>query len=258
MRIISELQSKWRCTKHSKDHDIYCYSVDGNVCFTLTHCNISFWALEIVCHSALLSFKRTNLIFIQIEGNTTIEEKPATLYLHTVRPSSRASTPRPPDQMGFPGPYTMAPPGIYGYPQGPVTMPMWGYLGSMPSGPPGQYFGIQPPMTSSESTQAMSASSSTMTSKSNATPVIIPDVVAWFAYLDQHEEHSKDGIVFAPYGVRLKAKGFLRISQLTLEFIQLEDLQDWLGIEVGTAILIMQYAKEDLVAIKSQKWVFPG
>ena len=39
--------------------------------------------------------------------------------------------------------------------------------------------------------------------------------------------------------------------------MQLKDLQDWLGIEVGTAILIMQYAKEDIEALKSQKWVFP-
>lgn len=70
---------------------------------------------------------------MQMEGNTTIEEKPATLYLHTARPPSRASTPHPPDQIGFPGPYTMAP-GMYGYPQGPVTMPMWGYPGMPPPG----------------------------------------------------------------------------------------------------------------------------
>jgi hypothetical protein len=192
-----------------------------------------------------------------MEGNTTIEEKPATLYLHTARPSSRASTPRPPDQMGFPGPYTMAP-GMYGYPQGPVAMPMWGYPGNMPLPGHGQYFGTQPLMMNS--TQTMSTSDNTATSKSNrdTTPVIIPDVVAWFTYLDQHEERNKDGIVFAPYGVRLKAKGFLRISQLTLEFIQLKDLQDWLGIEVGTAILIMQYAKEDIEALKLRTWVFPG
>lgn len=195
-----------------------------------------------------------------MEGNSTIEEKPATLSLHTVRPSSRASTPRPPDQMGFPGPYTMAP-GMYGYPQGPIPMPMWGYPGpgGMPVPPQlaGQYFGTQPPMMNA-ATHTMSTSASATTSESNATPVIIPDVVAWFAYLDRHEERSKDGIVFAPYGVRLKAKGFLRISQLTLDFIQLKDLQDWLSIEVGTAILIMQYAKEDVEALKSRKWVFPG
>ena len=50
MRIISELQSKWRCTKHSKDHDVYCYSTDGNVCLTLTHGNMSFglWKLYVI------------------------------------------------------------------------------------------------------------------------------------------------------------------------------------------------------------------
>jgi hypothetical protein len=194
-----------------------------------------------------------------MEGNTTIEEKPATLSLHTARPSSRASTPRPPDQMGFPGPYTMAP-GMYGYPQGPIPMPMWGYPGGMPPPLAGQYFGTQPPMPvmNSTHTTGMSTSASATMSESNTTPIVIPDVVTWFTYLDQHEERSKDGIVFAPYGASLKAKGFLRISQLTLDFIQLKDLQDWLGIEVGTAILIMQYAKEDVEALKSQKWVFPG
>ena len=60
MQIISELQSKWRCTKHSKDQDIYCYSIDGKVCLTLTHGNLTFWALEIVRNLILLSFKRTN------------------------------------------------------------------------------------------------------------------------------------------------------------------------------------------------------
>ena len=147
-------------------------------------------------------------------------------------------------------------PGMYGYPQGPVAMSMWGYPGGMPL--PGQYFGTQLPMMNSM--QTMSTSDNTTTSKSghDATLVIIPDVVALFAYLDQHEEHSKDGIVFALYGVRLKAKGFLCISQLTLDFIQLKYLQDWLEIEVGIAILIMQYAKEDIEALKSRKWVFPG
>ena len=89
-------------------------------------------------------------------------------------------------------------------------MLMWGYPGSMP--PPGQYFGTQPPMMSSESMQAMSVSSSATASKSNTTLVIIPDVIAWFTYLDQHEECSKDSIVFAPYGVRLKAKGFISLN----------------------------------------------
>jgi hypothetical protein len=151
---------------------------------------------------------------------------------------------------------------MYGYPQGPVSMPMWGYpyhgSSGMPlPGGPGQYFGPQLPTTNSTvSTSSMPTSGSV--TASDATPITIPDVVAWFRYLDQHEERNKDGIVFAPYRVALKAKGFLHISQLTLEFIQLKDLQEWLGIEVGIAILIMQYAKEDLEALKSRKWVFPN
>jgi hypothetical protein len=68
---------------------------------------------------------------------------------------------------------------------------------------------------------------------------------------------NKDDIVFAPYGDVLKKKGFIRITQLTLDFFSLKDLQEWLGIEVGTAILIMQYAKADIEAIKAGTLVFP-
>ena len=59
MRIVSKLQSKWRCVKHSKDHDVYCYSTDGNICLTLTHGNLTFWALEIVSNFVLLFSKIT-------------------------------------------------------------------------------------------------------------------------------------------------------------------------------------------------------
>jgi hypothetical protein len=86
---------------------------------------------------------------------------------------------------------------------------------------------------------------------------LYPDVVSWCQYLDGHKTRSKDNIVFAPYGDVLKKKGFIRITQLTLEFFSLKDLQGWLGIEVGTAILIMQYAKADIEAIKAGTLVFP-
>lgn len=52
--IVAALQQKWRCEKHSKDQDVYCYSSGSNVCYALTHSNISFWALEIVCISVAL------------------------------------------------------------------------------------------------------------------------------------------------------------------------------------------------------------
>jgi hypothetical protein len=117
---------------------------------------------------------------------------------------------------------------------------MWGYQG--------HYFGMPPPVMNPMPT---------LGTVPNVATITIPDIVSWFSYLDRHEQRNKDGIIFAPYGVTLKAKGFLRLSQLTLEFIQLKDLQEWLGIEVGTAILIMQYAKEDMDALKTRQWVFP-
>lgn len=181
-----------------------------------------------------------------MEGHVTIDEKPLTLHLNNARSQSRApSTPaHSSEQMGFPVPFM--PPGVFGYPP---MMSMWGYppqgVSSIPQ--PGQHFGAPAPTLNPAPVP-----------NSMATAVIIPDIVAWFAYLDRHEQRNKDGIVFAPYGVTLKEKGFLRLSQLTLDFIQLKDLQEWLGIEVGIAILIMQYAKEDLEGLRSRTWVFPN
>jgi hypothetical protein len=172
-----------------------------------------------------------------MEGSATIDEKPTTLYLNNARNPSRSSTPHP-DQMGLP-PFTPALPGMYGG-HAPLPPPMWGYQG--------HYFGMPPPVMNPMPT---------LGTVPNVATITIPDIVSWFSYLDRHEQRNKDGIIFAPYGVTLKAKGFLRLSQLTLEFIQLKDLQEWLGIEVGTAILIMQYAKEDMDALKTSQWVFP-
>ena len=86
----------------------------------------------------------------------------------------------------------------------------------------------------------------------------IPQISKWFAYLDQDEERSGDGIVFTPFGDILKARGIVRLSQLSDRYIKLSDLEQWLGIDTGTAITIFQYANEDLEAIKSGEWVFPS
>jgi hypothetical protein len=56
----------------------------------------------------------------------------------------------------------------------------------------------------------------------------------------------------------LKKRGFLRVSQLTLEFLSMKDWQELLGVEMGTAALIMQYAKADVEAIKTGTLVFPA
>ena len=181
--IVGKLRNKWRCTKHLKDRDtcIYCYSSNKDVCYPLTHGNLSFWALDIVCLVWLCYLSKYNsanlvLCYGKIEGKAKIEEKPVTLYLHTARPPSQSSTPHPSDQMGFSG--SFMPFGMYRYPPGSVAMPMWGYLGHGSGGipQPGQYFGMPMLMMKPMST------SSNFTASGTAF-ITIPDVVAWFSYI---------------------------------------------------------------------------
>jgi hypothetical protein len=96
-----------------------------------------------------------------------------------------------------------------------------------------------------------------MMPSSEKSPHDYPDVITWCQYLDSHKGRNQDGVAFAPFGALLKHKGFIRITQLTSDFVSLKDLQGWLGIEVGIAILIMQYAKTDVRAIDEGRLFFP-
>ena len=87
--------------------------------------------------------------------------------------------------------------------------------------------------------------------------VLAPVLVGWFMYLDQHKQQNKDGLIFLPYGPIMKANGFIHLSQLTLNYLKLSNLQDILNIDLGTAILIMQYADEDMEAVKSGRFILP-
>jgi hypothetical protein len=87
-------------------------------------------------------------------------------------------------------------------------------------------------------------------------PIQYPEVISWFQSLDKHDGRNKDGIEFSQYGVILKDKGFFRISQLTLDFFSLKDLQEWLHVDVGVAVLIMQYAQEDRQAVENGNVMF--
>jgi hypothetical protein len=97
----------------------------------------------------------------------------------------------------------------------------------------------------------------TSASSQEKSPRDYPDIVTWCQYLDGHKERNQDGIVFGPFGNLLKKKGFIRVTQLTSGFVGLKDLQGWLDIEVGTAILTMEYAKIDVQAIDTGRLFFP-
>lgn len=184
-----------------------------------------------------------------MSGNATIDTKPPLLFLHDVRPRTRRGPTIPHENntqqinpgFNFPN-HGFNFPGHFAMPQ----MPLFVYPGhnvqsvqnSMSFLPAAAYGAAAPavPVGSLGTAQR---------------PIKYPSLIDWFASLDTNEERNKDGIVFAPYGAVLKDKGFLRLSQLSLELFTLKDLEEWLGISVGTAVLIMQYAKEDIDNLKA-------
>jgi hypothetical protein len=182
--------------------------------------------------------------------NADVETKPPLLRLHDARPRGR-SAPNPQAQPTYDAGFQFPFPGGYNYPNPymmpPMPMPML-YNQGLGQNPGSHPFLAQQYPVPVPSTQAIN---------SRPTSIEYPEVTRWFRFLDEHEERSKDGIHFAPYGDVLKDKGFLRITQLTLDFVTLQDLQAWLDIEVGIAILIMQYAKEDVEGIKAGTLVIP-
>ncbi|KAH0832227.1 hypothetical protein J3R83DRAFT_13191 [Lanmaoa asiatica] len=96
---------------------------------------------------------------------------------------------------------------------------------------------------------------------SNAMTTLIdhdPDLVSWFAYLDQHLAHNQHEIKFTPFREVMRVKDFVQLSQLLCKYIQLLDLQSMFNIKVGTAVLILLYAKQDLAAIKSGAKIPPN
>ena len=75
--------------------------------------------------------------------------------------------------------------------------------------------------------------------------------------LDRHPLRNKDGILYSKYGPLLKEMDFYRISQLTTGDVTKNDLQEWLGVKVGTAVAILSYAKEDMAKFNSGQPLLP-
>jgi hypothetical protein len=171
----------------------------------------------------------------------TIETKPESLSLTDVRSRGRA-TPVPQPNLEYQPNH-----GAYGYGnpyihQPPMYPPYHPHSFQYP--PPIQPTQPAPPMKPMQPIQAP------IPTQAPVPTAKYPDVVPWFRFLDGHPDRNGDEIEFAPYGPLLKSRGFRRISQLTLEYFKLQDLQEWLEIDAGTAVLIMQYAAQDIEAFK--------
>jgi hypothetical protein len=72
----------------------------------------------------------------------------------------------------------------------------------------------------------------------------------WFEVLESDVMRNQRGIEFGKFGRVLTQNGFTRITQLSRNIISIKDLQDWLGIDAGTAAFIMEYAQEDVRRFK--------
>ncbi|KAG6378225.1 hypothetical protein JVT61DRAFT_13924 [Boletus reticuloceps] len=228
---------------HSKGTDKWCYSPSGgNTCETITICNLSFWAMQIM------------------EGRASIDEKPVSLVLENAprtRSSSNQQSNVPMGQPGFPGPVGY---GYPGYPPPIFVLPQWGVgpqgTGSLELPPSSQGTGL-PGQLSAQSGLSVPVPQNTTRSVSPALLKPVPELIEWFSYLDTHGGRNQDGIVYSQFGPVLKAKGFYRLNHISRKYIQLSDLQEWLGVEVGTAINIFEYAEEDLEAARAGTLVLP-
>ncbi|KIK80350.1 hypothetical protein PAXRUDRAFT_158925 [Paxillus rubicundulus Ve08.2h10] len=74
----------------------------------------------------------------------------------------------------------------------------------------------------------------------------IPSMSTWLNSHNDHKEWGKYGIRFIQFSSIFEWEGFLRLSQLSGEFISQNELQEMLRVPHGPALLIMQYAKQDL------------
>ena len=208
-----------------------------------------------------------------MNGDTTVDEKPVMIRFKEAHACSRPavntnSTPpltmTPPTApsalpYGFPGSGT--PP--YGFPY-PICIPTpfpYNYTPTTesPQNPTllsSNLVDLRQPAPSPVTLVPSAGPSSS--SVSSLKPSEIPEVIAWFEYLDKHEDRNGDDVRFAPFGPILHELGFRRISQLTdRDFLDRSDLEHFLNIKTGTAVSILQYAKQDLEGIRSGKLKWP-
>ena len=170
-----------------------------------------------------------------MDENTTVDQKPSSLRLVEARPRTRSTR----TQVTQPAPTQtdLSFSGGYGYPP---PYPYWGLPGYQ--GGNGTFYPPGP-------------APSPNPSASNDHDI---EIISWLSYLDRHERRNKDGLWFSTYGPTLKDKGFIRVSQLVCKYVEPSVLQECLDINIGTAILIMQYAAQDLEAVRSGRLVLPS
>ena len=244
-----ELEHRWLCEEHTKGKEAYCYKAPGTaLCYELSIYNLRYWASEMVSSALLQSAYIIDAPF-QIKKRATLDEKPASLVLPKARPHGRSAS-----YSLHEG--TLAVGAGIGMQQPIVIYP--GMLqdimkSSQSASAPTT---ITPPLAapSHQSAGSVTGQPTSTSASPDATSI---EIITWFKMLDRHPLRNKDGILYSKYGPLLKEMDFYRISQLTTGDVTKNDLQEWLGVKVGTAVAILSYAKEDMAKFNSGQPLLP-
>ena len=158
--------------------------------------------------------------------------KPSRLILRDVRPTRMRgpASKSQADEPAGPSPFQMG-----NYIPIPFMLP--------PSWPPQYpYAGMPPGPTATVPNHSLTPSSPPSTE--------MLEIEHWFQALEDNKARNQMKLNFADHGRILKQNGFQRITQLSRNIIGIKDLQEWLGIDAGTAAFIMEYAQEDVRRFK--------
>ncbi|KAI5989600.1 hypothetical protein EDC04DRAFT_2912182 [Pisolithus marmoratus] len=251
---IEALHERYRCNTHSKgpESPVYCYRAKNSTdCYALTHNHIATWALQIMRKTATVDEKPLTLLSLTKRSKSNGELEAAG---HTTQPMP-AATPAP-------APYAYPPPPVIVVP----PAAPWGMQHGYPGYPPMPLGSLPPPHMSTgrmshPTTPSLPAADLPNEDLPQAPEMVsFPDIIRWFSFLDERlrrDPHADVTVNFSAFGPVLRAKGFLNIAQLSRDYAPVETLQAWLGVEVGTALVIRSYVDMDLQAVKVGKRVLP-
>lgn len=82
-----------------------------------------------------------------------------------------------------------------------------------------------------------------------ALPIDYPDIDAWLASLDSDDVRGKKQLNFSQYIEKLHGNGILDLEDLLS--LSLDQLQEFSGMNFGTANRVMNYAKDDSTDLRN-------
>lgn len=240
---MTALELKYSCDEHSQKQ---CWVMRNGVHRQLTKANLALWALMIVrlphfC-CILITYSKTPL-HIQQQKQTDLETPPWNLKLEDAPPRSRTKTnmtakeiPPHPDYPSshLPAPGTPSP--LHFMPHGPYSYP-----GSFPYSP---YYlqGFRP--TEQPPIEDLVVDD----------PTLFPFISDWLLGLNQGQRRT-DGHDFAQYIQNFSDNKIRRIFEIADSTLFTRDniLVICPGMKIGTANLLLKYAREDVEVIRNEE-----